>query len=73
MFFFAHQWQMCHDFKYFGQHIEIFMKKIIVHVLRIDTIRQTDADPTQSGSGSTAMLFCLCLLSQCRYIDSLYV
>jgi hypothetical protein len=22
MFFFSHQWQMCHDFKYFEQHIE---------------------------------------------------
>ncbi len=26
-FFFSDQWQMCLDFKYFGQHDEIFMKK----------------------------------------------
>jgi hypothetical protein len=23
---FSHQWQMCHDFKYFGQRIKIFVK-----------------------------------------------
>jgi hypothetical protein len=41
MFFFSHQWQMCLDLKYFGQHDEIFMKK--KYVLGIDT----DPDPAK--------------------------
>jgi hypothetical protein len=28
MIFFSHEWQRCHDFKYFKQHIEIFWRKI---------------------------------------------
>jgi hypothetical protein len=27
---------MCHDFKYFGQHIEIFIEKSKLHVRGID-------------------------------------
>jgi hypothetical protein len=49
MFFFFHQWQMCHDFKCFGQHIEVFMKKVKkTHVLGIVTDpdwHDLDADP----------------------------
>jgi hypothetical protein len=43
MFFFSHQWQMCHDFKYFGQHIEIIKKKQKMHALGIST----DPDPAK--------------------------
>ncbi len=38
-----HQWLMCQDFKYFGQHIEIFMKKEKIYMFRIDT----DPDPAK--------------------------
>jgi hypothetical protein len=48
--FFSHQWQRCHDSKYFGQLIEIFMKKQKIHILGIDTnpdrhALNADADP----------------------------
>jgi hypothetical protein len=52
---------MCHDFKYFGQHIEIFMAKIKIHLIGIGINRpdpdghtldaNTDLDPAKiSGS-----------------------
>jgi hypothetical protein len=50
-FFFSPQWQMCHDFKSFGKHIEIFMKKVQkIPVFAIDTDpnrpdQDTDPDP----------------------------
>ncbi len=59
--------KMCHSFKYYGQNIEIFHEKMKkIHVLGIDTdpdrpwvpirIRQNDAEPTRSESGSTTQL-----------------
>ncbi len=40
----------CHDFEYFGQHIDIFLKKGKIHVLGIETdpdpdFHALDADP----------------------------
>jgi hypothetical protein len=37
MIFLSLKWQMWHNFKYFGQHIEISGKKLKLHVLGIDT------------------------------------
>ncbi len=56
--YFSHQWQMYHGFKYFRQHIVIFMKKVKMHVLEIDADpdrpdRQTlgaDPDPDPQHS-----------------------
>jgi hypothetical protein len=74
MFFFSHQWQMCHDFKYFEQHIEVFIKKVkntcaleLIPIwigmtwMPIPTwIRQNDADPTGSGSTPLSKIITLC-------------
>jgi hypothetical protein len=49
MFSFSHQWQMCHDFKYFEQHTEIFMKKVKIYDFGTDT----DPDRLYPESGST--------------------
>jgi hypothetical protein len=50
MFYLSHQCQSCHDSLYFGQHIEIFWKKIkfikfiICLELVLIRIRQNDAE-----------------------------
>jgi hypothetical protein len=38
LIFLSHQWQQCHDLKYFGQHIEFFGKRKKIHVLGTDTV-----------------------------------
>jgi hypothetical protein len=35
MFYFSHQWQRCHNYEYFDQHIEIFWEKSMVYQLFI--------------------------------------
>jgi hypothetical protein len=42
------QCKMCHNLQYFGQHIEIFMKKDCLSLHLVEMNEQKDADPTGS-------------------------
>jgi hypothetical protein len=65
MFYLSHQCQMCHNFQYFAQHMDIFWGNVILgtvlselfHLLGIDTDRSGSPCPVCcSRSGSSKII-----------------